>query len=191
MPYKDKESRKEYERAYLKEYRQAKRARGECTRCKLPAVTGKTLCATHIKKAAGYFQDSYNAPNSPYKKRNQSNYRDLRKEVLFHYGGKCVCCGQTEMAFLVVDHTEGDGCIHQTPKGTRYCGAQLYRWLKRNGFPEGFRVLCADCNTAMSIYGQCPHGTLPPQPTNHPANPYRKEWKDKFDKSSPCKKKCV
>lgn len=47
--------------------------------------------------------------------------------------------------------------------GKRYCkvhGLQdikAYHWIKRNGFPAGFRVLCLNCNFARGIYGRCPH----------------------------------
>jgi hypothetical protein len=30
-------------------------------------------------------------------------------------------------------------------------------WLKRNGYPKGFRVLCHNCNSARGLYGYCPH----------------------------------
>jgi hypothetical protein len=33
------------------------------------------------------------------------------------------------------------------------------RWLRKNGFPKGFRVLCHNCNFAHGHYGYCPHKT--------------------------------
>jgi hypothetical protein len=33
----------------------------------------------------------------------------------------------------------------------------IYRWLISSGFPEGFRVLCHNCNQAIGLYGFCPH----------------------------------
>jgi hypothetical protein len=30
--------------------------------------------------------------------------------------------------------------------------------LARNGFPDGYRVLCHNCNMALGQYGYCPHG---------------------------------
>jgi len=35
--------------------------------------------------------------------------------------------------------------------------SNFYRWLKQNNFPEGFRVLCINCNFSLGIYGYCPH----------------------------------
>jgi hypothetical protein len=33
----------------------------------------------------------------------------------------------------------------------------MYRWLAKKNFPEGFQVLCANCNVAKSQNGVCPH----------------------------------
>lgn len=34
---------------------------------------------------------------------------NLRAEVLTAYGGMCVCCGETSLQFLTIDHVFGDG----------------------------------------------------------------------------------
>ena len=31
------------------------------------------------------------------------------------------------------------------------------KWLKKNNYPEGYRVLCANCNWAMRYGKVCPH----------------------------------
>lgn len=36
-------------------------------------------------------------------------------------------------------------------------GPYFYRWLRLNGYPSGFQVLCANCNTAKDRPGGCPH----------------------------------
>lgn len=77
----------------------------------------------------------------------------LRKLVLEHYGGKCACCGETRYEFLAIDHINGDGRIHRrSVPGSRIC-----RWLRKNNFPEGFRILCHNCNQSLGHYGYCPH----------------------------------
>jgi hypothetical protein len=40
-------------------------------------------------------------------------------------------------------------------------GRAFYRWLKNNGYPSGYRVLCMNCNSALGLRGYCPHGVLP------------------------------
>jgi hypothetical protein len=74
--------------------------------------------------------------------------------VIAHYGGKCACCGEAEFEFLVIDHVNGGGTQHRLEVGS---GSHFITWLLDNGLPEGFRVLCHNCNGALGHYGYCPH----------------------------------
>lgn len=88
----------------------------------------------------------------------KSNLR-LREETLNAYGGACKCCGETEGVFLTIDHIDNNGANHRRElKGRNYgCGStNVYRWLRKNGFPDGFQILCWNCNWAKS-HGGCPH----------------------------------
>src|ERR1700690_352388 len=79
----------------------------------------------------------------------------LKRDVLAAYGGEhCVCvdCTVTEFEFLSIDHIDGGG--HQHRKLIR---DNIYRWLKKKGYPSGFRVLCMNCNFSRGRYGYCPH----------------------------------
>lgn len=85
--------------------------------------------------------------------------RQKRVKVLSHYGGsppKCACCGEGHQEFLCIDHTHGRGNEHRRSIG-RNSGAAFYDWLVKEGYPEGFRVLCHNCNSATGFYGYCPH----------------------------------
>ena len=75
-----------------------------------------------------------------------------RIEVINHYGGKCACCGNEQPRFLQLDHIDGGGTKHHNSLTTSMLG-----YLKKNNFPPGFRVLCANCNMAIGFYGFCPH----------------------------------
>jgi hypothetical protein len=79
----------------------------------------------------------------------------LRLEVLQHYSGKeipeCACCGVHILEFLSIDHIKGGGSKHK--KTVRH----VYLWLRKKGFPKGFRVLCHNCNQSLGAYGYCPH----------------------------------
>lgn len=76
----------------------------------------------------------------------------LKVEILQEYGGKCACCGETNLAFLCIDHVDSGGLEHR-----RQINNEIYTWLKRQGFPkEGFQVLCFNCNLAKGLYGECP-----------------------------------
>jgi hypothetical protein len=78
----------------------------------------------------------------------------LRQLVFDRYGGAvCVCCGEQTFEFLGIDHVDGGGSKHRAsiPSGN------LYRWLKQNNFPDGYQVLCHNCNLAKGFYKRCPH----------------------------------
>ena len=30
-------------------------------------------------------------------------------------------------------------------------------WLKKNGYPKGYRVLCYNCDMSLKLYDYCPH----------------------------------
>jgi len=77
--------------------------------------------------------------------------------VIGHYGVQCVCCGETNINILTIDHINGHGNKHriQTGCGT---GVKFYRWLRDNNFPSEFRVLCCNCNDGRRVNGGvCPH----------------------------------
>lgn len=82
-----------------------------------------------------------------------------RWDALVHYSGPhpfCACCGEDHPYFLCVDHINGKGNEHRRLNQIK----NLPRWLKKNGYPEGFQVLCANCNSAKAWHGECPHETL-------------------------------
>lgn len=81
--------------------------------------------------------------------------RRLKLLVVNKYGGKCDCCGIDNIEFLTIDHPNNDGAIHR--KTLRGLGTTFYAWLKKNEYPEGFRVLCFNCNCSRGGYGYCPH----------------------------------
>lgn len=86
--------------------------------------------------------------------------RKLRLECIAAYGSACACCGETGERFLAIDHTNGDGAVHRRGlRGGRPqagAGNAFYPWLRANGFPRGFQILCWNCNWAKR-FGSCPH----------------------------------
>ncbi|HYT41427.1 MAG TPA: hypothetical protein VEP90_03720 [Methylomirabilota bacterium] len=75
---------------------------------------------------------------------------------------RCACCGELELTVLTIDHINGGGNKHRKQIGYgKGSGAHTYRWLIHNNFPEGFRVLCMNCNWAVFILGHCYHSHTP------------------------------
>ena len=87
--------------------------------------------------------------------KGESNRR-LRDEVINKYGEVCACCGETRKEYLTIDHINGDGNKHRREIGVT-SSDDLYRWLRRNNYPEGFQVLCFNCNCGKRNYSVCPH----------------------------------
>jgi len=141
----------------MKNYKQAKaisagkiynrlKERGMCITCaELPAMEGYVQC---------------NQCREWQKVRQKLNRDDLKREVYAHYGnGKCQCCGETEYTFLTMDHINNDGAQHRRElKYHSATGHGFYVWLRKNNFPEGFQVLCQNCNVGKwRNGGVCPH----------------------------------
>ena len=84
--------------------------------------------------------------------------QETRREALAAYSDNppfCACCKEHRLEFLSIDHINGGGRQERLATGVR--GFQFYRWLKRNGFPKGYRVLCHNCNQSIGFYNYCPH----------------------------------
>lgn len=81
----------------------------------------------------------------------------IRKEVLEHYSNgamRCACCGESHYEFLCIDHINGGGTKHRSVVGY---GGGLWQWLRSHGYPEGYRILCYNCNFSLGHYNHCPH----------------------------------
>lgn len=81
---------------------------------------------------------------------------DLKALVLGRYSGgtpECACCGTRHLPSLTLDHVDQAGAAHR--RAAKIKGS-LYNWVKRLGFPSGFRVLCWTCNmVAFRMGGEC------------------------------------
>lgn len=143
-----------YMRAYKLQYRaaaQAAKSAGVCSKadCK-NAVTGtQSLCPS----CRAGFKKQNDLRRLELNEIQNTRNRQNKLEVIVAYGGKCVCCGVAHPELLSIDHIDGYA------SGPRK-GAPLYAWLKRNNFPDGFRVLCMTCNFTLGHHGYCPHGRL-------------------------------
>lgn len=139
---------KTYDKEYKAKIRKEFRVKGLCIDCPKsspkPAIKGTLRCAKCIE------QISVNAA---------SWYSRTKLEVITYYGGVCECCGESNIKFLTMDHIDESGAEHRRIDRS---AITLYRWLKRHNFPNGFQVLCFNCNCGKSCNGGiCPHKENP------------------------------
>lgn len=106
----------------------------------------------------------YQANPEEYKRKAKEFHRMSRYSVLSHYSDnppKCACCEEITLEFLTIDHMNNNGAEERRKlfgtKGRGGGGHTFYRWLINHNFPEGYQVLCMNCNFAKGKYGKCPH----------------------------------
>jgi len=105
----------------------------------------------------------YRKTHPEYVKRRNKKRKEIRWQrkvvVLNHYSNNslsCQCCGVNEIEFLTIDHVDGGGCEHRKNINIQ-CGNDFYKWLIDNSFPDGYRVLCFNCNCVTKFGNICPH----------------------------------
>ena len=72
---------------------------------------------------------------------------DLVAQDFDLYGWRCACCGLGG---------RGGGSAHREKlfgRDAETCG--MYRWLRDNGLPEGFQILCLSCNESKGTGERC------------------------------------
>lgn len=114
---------------------------------------------SHSKEQKRYRQNYYVLNKQRIQILQKKNRADRKLKVLVHYSGnppRCACCGEQYLEFLTVDHVGGNGNNHRRKNGLDG-GNAFYLWLIRENYPQGFQVLCMNCNFAKGKYGYCPH----------------------------------
>lgn len=72
----------------------------------------------------------------------------LKMEVITHYGGgKCACvkCGYANIAALSIGHINDNGAEDRNHDTRAKIGTEMYRWLRKNDYPDGYQTLCMNC----------------------------------------------
>lgn len=82
---------------------------------------------------------------------NKRNYREKAKiEALFYYQPDLTCHGVNhkecpshceDIRSLSIDHVNDNGTEHRKELN----GKNIYVWLRQNNYPEGYQVLCMNC----------------------------------------------
>ena len=158
-----------------------------CVTCGNPSLKTKTACSNCAKRATEHTIKRYNANKAAgtcafcgntigsKSKFRCDNCHDLhlrhgkiqwhrqRLIVIKHYGGKCVCCGESNNRFIEIDHINNDGKKHR-----RVTGRHIYKWVINQNFPSDLQLLCANCNRSKGKFGVCQH-------IKEPLTPFKQE----------------
>ena len=83
------------------------------------------------------YRKKYQEMNSEKLNKYRTKYRLEAMSIL---GKICVKCGFNDLRALSIDHINGGG-----DKDRREVDKQIYRWLRKNNYPEGYQTLCMNC----------------------------------------------
>lgn len=109
---------------------------------------GRRRCA---KPSGKYRTCSHHREKKRVLARKQRNR--LRTEAYEHYGGACVCCGETNHLFLNLDHINSDGHLYRAETSAAQETYRIYREK-----PGDIQLLCYNCNLGRARnHGICPH----------------------------------
>lgn len=128
-----------------------------CIRCKQPQPVGEfykradspsrfhRICKTCKSK---YHKEWYKDTVKERRLYSQRWNIRIKMEVFKHYSGgvpHCTVCNEPDPLVLCLDHINGNGAAERR-RLRLVGGTHFYLWLRNNGYPGGYQVLCANCN---------------------------------------------
>ena len=81
-----------------------------------------------------------------YFKERQQIWKQIVLDFYSNNTLSCKNCNINDTDVLTIDHINNDGYKHR-----KEIKGNLYFWLIKNNFPEGFQVLCFNCNHKKSM----------------------------------------
>jgi len=95
----------------------------------------------------------YRADKKEFIKEISRRYHKHIKDTFFEmYGNRCVCCGETNIEFLTIEHKLGQRGVKKKESSFR-----AYISATKEYQPDTYEVLCMNCNHAKGKLGYCPH----------------------------------
>lgn len=107
----------------------------------------------HKDKLLGRNRDWLKTHPEKIKEYGKRRHQKVKLDVLNHYGHgnpHCKICGIKNVQYLCLDHINGDGNKHRKEISRGSAGYNMYRWIQKNNYPDGFQVLCFNHNFAKS-----------------------------------------
>lgn len=127
------------ERKQTPEYKAQARAYSESYRLKNP---DKIIAQT--AKAAEKLKNPIH--KAVVRERERNRARELKLEVIRVYSKGSMCCaycGYSDVRALELDHIDNNGQAHRKALNNR---KTVYQDVKCNNYPDGFQILCSNCN---------------------------------------------
>jgi hypothetical protein len=156
-----------------KKYREAYNSKSE-NKIKIATYTKARNSRPEVKAKANAYMKEYNLRPENLEKSKRIR-EDKRLKILQHYSLSlsnsnipcCNCCGENfDNDFLAIDHVLGRKEMESIPElmaigySSKLENESLMRWIIKNNFPEGFMILCHNCNMAKGMKknnNKCPH----------------------------------
>jgi hypothetical protein len=104
------------------------------------------------------------------RERGRTEVLKKKLKILNHYSHGDIHCmnpncevigGARNIWCLSIDHIDGGGRKHTEELHKE--GVNFYSWLIRNNYPEGFQVLCMNCNTIKKVQNKEDYKTRQPR----------------------------
>jgi hypothetical protein len=126
----------------------------------LPYVKRATtrICATCWRKRDKIYQHRRNGSDKA-RLRSRNHAQRVKLKVFSHYSPSLLCqcnlencwhdnqtCSVSDIRALSIDHIDGGGKMQRRTLKLQGYGSSFYRWLVTHAFPEGYQVLCMNCN---------------------------------------------
>lgn len=134
--------------------------RGRCKKCQYLYLKHfdlrwekKNPEVVQARNIANYWKDP-----SRMRQRVRDYRQRIKIEVFSHYSGSPPRCADpfgmhdepfTDVRCLTLDHVDGSGARHREELQNLNKG--LYTWILEHNFPEGFQVLCYNCQFVKKI----------------------------------------
>ncbi|MDE1814633.1 MAG: hypothetical protein KGI05_08235 [Thaumarchaeota archaeon] len=150
-----KEKLKEYDIKYKENHRELLRQKARIYRKENPKHNSEYQKRPEVKERQKQLR---NRPE--FIEKRKQYLLSIKLKVFSHYCGginkiKCQCtkCNISIIRMLTIDHINGDA--HKNRH--QGVGIALCLWIIRNNFPEGFQVLCWNCNCTKGTNRACAH----------------------------------
>lgn len=130
----------------------------ECIKSKQKAAYAASPDAIRERSKAYYHANRQEISERRKNSEHIKAYRaELKANALKLYGTSCECCGESNPAFLCIDHVANDGKVHRAMDAS---ARNLHYWIKKHGLQDGVKlqVLCWNCNMSKRFNnGICAH----------------------------------